>query len=146
MNVYELQAVGNLNGLAQVERPRPEPGPGQVVARVRAVSLNYRDLLVVNGSYGKISLPLVPASDGAGEIVGVGTGVSRWKIGDRIAATFFPDWIGGELSPERTKVARGAGSTGGMLAEFVRPFGTGRRPYSGPSVLRRGGDASLRGS
>lgn len=119
MKVCELQAIGNLNGLAHVERPHPEPGPGQVVVRVRAVSLNYRDLLVVNGTYGKISLPLVPASDGAGEVTVIGDGVTRWKTGDRVAATFFPDWIGGELSPERTKSARGAGSTEGMLSEFV---------------------------
>ena len=119
MKAYELQAIGNLNGIVQVERPHPEPGPGQIVVRVRAASLNYRDLLVVNGTYGKIALPLIPVSDGAGEVTVVGDGVTRWKTGDRVAATFFPDWLGGELAPERTKAARGAGSTNGMLAEFV---------------------------
>ena len=119
MKVYELQAVGNLNGLVPVEHAHPEPGPGQVVIRVRAVSLNYRDLLVVNGSYGKISLPLIPISDGVGEVTVVGDGVTRWKTGDRVAATFFPDWIAGDVTPERTRAARGAGSTSGMLAEFV---------------------------
>lgn len=119
MKVYELQAVGNLNGLTQVERPDPEPGPGQIIVRVRAVSLNYRDLLVINGSYGKISLPLIPISDGAGEIIKIGQGVARWKVGDRVAATFAPDWISGDPIPERTKSARGAGSTNGMLAEQV---------------------------
>lgn len=119
MKAYELQAVGNLNGLVQVDRPHPEPGPGQIAVRVRAASLNYRDLLVLNGSYGKISLPLIPLSDGAGEVVVIGDGVTRWKTGDRVAATFFPDWIGGDVTPERTRSARGAGSTHGMLAEFV---------------------------
>lgn len=119
MKACELQAIGNLNGLIQVDRPHPEPGPGEVVVRVRAISLNYRDLLVVNGVYGKISLPLIPVSDGAGEVTVIGDGVTHWKTGDRVAATFFPDWIGGELSHERTRAARGAGSANGMLAEFV---------------------------
>ncbi len=119
MNVYELQSIGNLDGLVHVDRPHPEPGPGQIVVRVRAASLNYRDLLVVNGAYGRISLPLVPLSDGAGEVTVVGDGVTRWKTGDRVAATFFPDWIAGDIAPERTKAARGGGVTNGMLAEFV---------------------------
>ena len=119
MKTYELQAVGNLNGLVMVDRPHPEPGPGQIVVRVRAVSLNYRDLLVANGVYGKVSLPIVPTSDGAGEVTVIGDGVTRWKTGDRVAATFFPDWIAGEMSPERTRTARGAGATPGMLSEFV---------------------------
>lgn len=119
MKAYELQAIGNLNGLVQVDRPRPSAEPGQVLVQVRAASLNYRDLLVVNGSYGKISLPLTPVSDGAGIVAAVGDGVTRCKAGDRVAATFFPRWIGGEISPERTRAARGAGSTNGMLAEYV---------------------------
>lgn len=119
MKAYELQAIGNLNGLAAVDLPMPTAGTGEIVVRVRAVSLNYRDLLVVNGSYGKISLPLIPVSDGVGEVVEIGDGVSRWKTGDRVAATFFPNWLGGQLSPERIKAARGAGSTPGMLAEYV---------------------------
>ena len=119
MKTCELQATGNLNGLVIVDRPYPDPGPGQIVVKVRAVSLNYRDLLVANGMYGKVALPLVPVSDGAGEVMVVGDGVTRWKTGDRVAATFFPDWIAGEMSAERTRSARGAGTTPGMLSEFV---------------------------
>lgn len=119
MNACELQAIGNVNGLVLVDRPAPVPGPGEVVVRVRAASLNYRDLLVILGTYGKVTLPLTPLSDGAGEVHAVGPGVSRWKPGDRVAATFFPDWIGGEVTPERTRAARGAGSTTGVLAQFV---------------------------
>jgi NADPH:quinone reductase-like Zn-dependent oxidoreductase len=119
MKAYELQATGNLSGLVPVDRSHPEPGPGQIVVRVRATSLNYRDLLVSSGSYGKTALPLVPLSDGAGEVTVVGDGVTRWKTGDRVAATFFPDWVGGEISPERTRAARGGGSTGGMLCEYA---------------------------
>jgi NADPH:quinone reductase-like Zn-dependent oxidoreductase len=119
MKAYELQLTGNLDGLTMVERPQPEAGAGEIVVRVRAVSLNYRDLLVANGSYGKMTLPLVPVSDGAGEVTAIGPGVTRFKVGDRVAATFFPDWIGGGVTPERTRTARGAGVTAGMLSEFV---------------------------
>lgn len=119
MKACELQAIGNLNGLVLVERPAPEPGPGEIRMRVHAASLNYRDLLVINGTYGKVNLPLTPLSDGAGHIEAVGPGVTRWQPGDRVAATFFPDWVGGAVSPERTRAARGAGATPGMLAQSL---------------------------
>ncbi|MEK6256987.1 MAG: NAD(P)-dependent alcohol dehydrogenase [Planctomycetota bacterium] len=119
MKAYELQATGSLDGLRLVDRPQPQPGHGQIVVRVRAASLNYRDLIVMLGAYGKVSLPLVPLSDGAGEVVAVGEGVTRWQPGDRVAGTFFPDWLAGPVSAESTKAALGGGSSGGMLAEFV---------------------------
>lgn len=119
MRTYELQATGNLDGLKLVDRPEPRPAHGQIVVRVRAASLNYRDLIVMLGAYGKVSLPLVPLSDGAGEVVAVGEGVTRWQSGDRIAGTFFPDWLAGPVSAESTKAALGGGSTNGMLSEFV---------------------------
>jgi NADPH:quinone reductase-like Zn-dependent oxidoreductase len=119
MKTYELQATGSLDGLRLVDRPQPQPAPGQIVVKVRAVSLNYRDLIVMQGAYGKVSLPLVPLSDAAGEVVALGDGVTSWQPGDRVAGTFFPDWLAGPVTPDSTKTARGGGSTNGMLSEFV---------------------------
>ena len=119
MKAYELQATGSLDGLRLVDRPEPKPAHGQIVVKVRAASLNYRDLIVMLGAYGKVSLPLVPLSDGAGEVVAVGDGVTRWQPGDRVAGTFFPEWLAGPVTAESTKTALGGGSTTGMLAEFV---------------------------
>ena len=119
MKAYELQSTGNLDGLRLVDRLQPQPAHGQIVVRVRAASLNYRDLIVMLGAYGRVSLPLVPLSDGAGEVVAVGDGVTRWQPGDRVAGTFFPDWLAGQITAESTKAALGGGSTNGMLAEFV---------------------------
>ena len=119
MKAYELQATGSLDGLRLVDRPQPQPAHGQIVVQVRAASLNYRDLIVMQGAYGKVSLPLVPLSDGAGEVVAVGDGVTRWQPGDRVAGTFFPEWLAGPVTAESTKAAMGGGSTTGMLAEFV---------------------------
>jgi NADPH:quinone reductase-like Zn-dependent oxidoreductase len=81
----------SIDDLRQVERPEPRPGPGEVVVRVRAASLNYRDQAVVAGTYfgGTVMRELVPLSDGAGEVVAVGSGVTRVREGDRVATTFF---------------------------------------------------------
>lgn len=119
MRVYELQSTGSLDGLQLVDRPEPKAAHGQIVVRVRAASLNYRDLIVMQGAYGRVSLPLVPLSDGAGEVVAVGDGVTRWKTGERVAGTFFPDWVSGPVTAEKTKAALGGGTAPGMLAEFV---------------------------
>jgi NADPH:quinone reductase-like Zn-dependent oxidoreductase len=90
-----------------------------VSVRVRATSLNYRDLLVVKGHYNpKIVLPCVPLSDGAGEVVTLGPGVSRFKPGDRVAAAFMPGWVAGAPSEAAAKSALGGGAAG-MLAETV---------------------------
>lgn len=110
MQVLQIQNAYGLDNLAIVERPDPAPGPGEVVVRVRAVSLNFRDLLTVTGLYGgNHPLPLVPFSDGAGDVVAVGDGVTRFKIGDRVTSLFFSDtWIAGPPTPEKLR-----GSLGG---------------------------------
>jgi NADPH:quinone reductase-like Zn-dependent oxidoreductase len=119
MKRYELRATKGIEGLAMAEAPAPTPAAGQALVRVRAVSLNYRDLLVASGMYpGGVPLPLVPISDGAGEVAAVGPGVGRVKPGDRVAGTFFEAWLSGRLTPREMATARG-GSTQGMLSEYV---------------------------
>ncbi|MFN9430763.1 MAG: zinc-dependent alcohol dehydrogenase family protein [Acidobacteriota bacterium] len=95
------------------------PGPGQVLVGVRAVSLNYRDLLVVKGRYNpKMPLPRVPLSDGAGQVLAVGEGVTRWKAGDRVAGIFMQTWLSGAYEEGHGKSALG-GAVDGMLSEEV---------------------------
>lgn len=101
------------------EVPEPSPGPGQAVVRVRACSLNFRDLLVARGSYGRaVKAPLTPLSDGAGEVIAVGEGVTRVKPGDRVCGIFFQRWADGEIDDDKAVSAMG-GAIDGMLAEQV---------------------------
>lgn len=119
MKLYEIRETKGVDSLNVVERQEPKPGSGEVLIRVRAVSLNYRDLLIVHGRYGRgAKLPLIPASDGAGDVVEIGPGVTRVKPGDRVAGIFMQGWIGGDVSPYNLRVALG-GSVDGMLAEYV---------------------------
>ncbi len=120
MKAYELKELIGPDGLAlNADRPEPAPGRGEVKVRVHATSLNYRDLLVASGKYSAIKKPpLIPLSDGAGEVVAVGEGVSRFRVGDRVAGTFFQGWDAGAISAEVTANALG-GAVDGMLAEYV---------------------------
>ena len=117
MKAWELQE-GNV--LALAERAAPKAGAGEVVIRMRAASLNYRDIMVSRGQYGPPArVPLIPLSDGAGEVVEVGAGASRFKVGDRVAGAFMPGWVEGDFSAEKAASALGAGSVDGVLAELV---------------------------
>jgi NADPH:quinone reductase-like Zn-dependent oxidoreductase len=119
MKVFELQKGFGLDALKIVERPEPKPGPGQLLLKMRAFSVNYRDLLVVKGLYNpKLRLPMVPFSDGAGEVVSVGEGVTRVKTGDRVAGIFMQKWLDGEPTDEKGRSALGGGLDG-VLAEYV---------------------------
>jgi NADPH:quinone reductase-like Zn-dependent oxidoreductase len=98
MKAYELlKGSTSLAGLRQTERPDTTPGPHEVLIRIRAVSLNYRDHLIVTGQYfsGVVDRDIIPLSDGAGEVVSIGAGVSRFQQGDRVAGTFFQVWKDG---------------------------------------------------
>jgi NADPH:quinone reductase-like Zn-dependent oxidoreductase len=118
MKAYEIRNFG-IDSLAVVERPVPEPEPYQVLVKMRAWSLNYRDLMTVTGSYNpRLKLPQIPLSDGAGEVVAVGASVRSVKPGDRVANTFFERWVSGEPTDEKAKSALGAGRDG-VLAEYV---------------------------
>jgi NADPH:quinone reductase-like Zn-dependent oxidoreductase len=120
MNVYELHAREGFDSLVKGERPSPRPGACEVKVRVRAVSLNFRDLNVAKRAKGdNRARPIVPASDGAGEVVDVGPGVTRLRVGDRVMAAFFPTWQRGELEESHHAHALGGGTSDGMLAQEV---------------------------
>lgn len=115
MEVWQLATGFAVDKLELAERPEVEPGPGEVLLEMRAASLNYRDLLTVQGAYGpRNTLPLVPLSDGVGEVIASGAGVDRVAIGDRVAPVFFPTWIGGEPTPAKFRVTLG-GPLDGVL-------------------------------
>lgn len=119
MRAYQIIEKFGLDSLKLVDLPDPTPGPCQVVVRVQAASLNYRDLLMVNGHYNpKQPLPLTPLSDGAGLVEAVGPGVTRVKVGDRVAGTFAQNWIAGEPPADVRNFTLG-GPINGMLAEKV---------------------------
>src|ERR1700686_3910388 len=99
MRVYQLGRPGRLDGLVVRERDGPSPAVGEVLVRVRASSLNVRDLVIINGEFPMPVPPgRVPLSDGAGEVVAVGAGVTRFKVGDRVINSFFPNWFGGTFN------------------------------------------------
>jgi len=119
MKVFEVRDNFGIDNLVLAERPQPMPGHGQILVKVRAVSLNYRDLMVVKGIYNpKLPLPLIPFSDGAGDVVAAGDGVSRVRVGDRVAGIFMQTWLGGEVTESKARSALGGGIDG-MLAEYV---------------------------
>lgn len=124
MKVWQIQSFGPIQSLGTgqlvlTEVPRPAPGRGEVLVKVHAVSLNYRDLLMVAGHYNpKMPLPRIPCSDGSGEVVEVGEGVDAVKVGQRVAGIFMQNWLDGPPTAERSRGALG-GDVDGMLAEYV---------------------------
>jgi NADPH:quinone reductase-like Zn-dependent oxidoreductase len=119
MRAYQLPQAGAIDALAAVDVPAPSPGPRQVLVKVAACSLNYRDLAIALGSYRMPVKPnLVPLSDGAGEVVEVGPGVTRVKVGDRVAGCFFQRWLAGPPQADTHASALGGGIDG-MLREYA---------------------------
>lgn len=119
MKVYTTLGDGvdrlNLNELSI-----PEVKPNEVLVKMEAVSLNYRDLLVVKGVESwKPQTPRIPISDGAGQIVALGTEISRFKVGDHVAGIFLPKWQDGELTPEQYVSPLGGAAADGVMAEYV---------------------------
>jgi len=120
MLVWIVPKPAGIDSLELREQAAPRPGPGQVLVRMRAASLNYRDLMVVGGRYARgAPLPdLVPLSDGAGEVAEIGPGVTRVKPGDRVAAIFMQTWIGGDIEPDNAASSLG-GAIHGVLADYA---------------------------
>jgi len=119
MKLYRITEATGIEALALQEGAQPEPRAGEILVRMRAFSLNYRDLMIVQGRYpGHVSTPLVPLSDGAGEVVAVGDGVTRFSPGDRVASCFFGDWLDGALTTQQAGTARG-GAAQGVLSEYA---------------------------
>jgi NADPH:quinone reductase-like Zn-dependent oxidoreductase len=119
MKAFQIVGSFGLENLKLVDLPEPKPGPGQVLVRLRAASLNYRDLLTVKGQYNpKLPLPKIPLSDGAGEVVAIGAGVTRVRPGDRVAGCFMPGWLEGPLTQEKADTSLG-GFVDGVLAEYA---------------------------
>ena len=100
MKVWEIQNAYGIENLVVVDKPEPVPARGQIVLAMRAASLNYRDLLTVIGYGGGYPLPLIPFSDGAGEVVATGQGVTRVAVGDRVCPLFFQSWLSGPVTAE----------------------------------------------
>jgi NADPH:quinone reductase-like Zn-dependent oxidoreductase len=118
MKVWQIQSFG-IDKLALADLPQPRPGRGEVLVKVHAVSLNYRDLLMVRGHYNpKMALPRIPCSDGAGEVVEVGEEVTSTSPGQRVAGIFMQHWLDGPPTAEASRGALG-GDVDGMLAEYV---------------------------
>lgn len=119
MKAYEVKEFG-IDELAPIDRPMPEPAAGEVLVKLHAASLNYRDLMVVTGTYNpRMKRPAVPLSDGAGQVVAVGEGVTKWKPGDRVMPIFAQRWFDGDSSEEKRRTSLGAGAPwDGVLREY----------------------------
>ncbi len=122
MKAYEVGTQKGIESLRQADRPEPSAGPGQVVVRIKANSINYRDVMVLNGWYGPTKPEtLVPLSDGAGEVIVVGDGVTRVKAGDRVAIGFFSRWVDGPWGPQYFGSDLGGGADGTLAEMGVFP-------------------------
>ncbi len=131
MRSWQLsKGATSLDNMILVECEKPQPGPGEVLIRVRACSINYRDSLIPKGQYmgGVIDRDTTPLSDGAGEVEAIGAGVAKFKVGDRVAGTFFQGWDSG--IPNGIFPALGAPPAKGMLSEYVTLPETGAVPLA----------------
>jgi len=119
MRCYLFSDAVTLDDLRLVERPDPAPGSHDIVLRMRAAALNFRDLAIVRGRYHVgVSPPLVPLSDGAGEVIAVGGEVTRFRLGDLVCPAYLPDWIDGPIRPRHIRRRLG-GPSDGVLSELM---------------------------
>lgn len=119
MQAYQIQGTEGLASLNVASLPDPSPKHGEVLVRIRAVSLNYRDYMNVMGIRGVTGpIPRIPCSDGAGEVVSIGPGVSEWRSGDRVVCPFMPTWLDGGFTAYHSSQALG-GAVNGLLCEYA---------------------------
>jgi NADPH:quinone reductase-like Zn-dependent oxidoreductase len=124
MKTWRVAAGSRIEGLQWADAASAKPGPRAVRVRIRAAALNYRDLMVLNGWYPVSTKdPLVPGSDGAGDVTEIGSEVARFKVGDRVATSFFPSWTEGPCTPAKIAGALGGGEAGTFAEEIVVPEG-----------------------
>ncbi|RAK51233.1 zinc-dependent alcohol dehydrogenase family protein [Phenylobacterium deserti] len=129
MRALNVAEPWGIDALQLVETPDPQPGAGEVLVRIRAASLNYRDLKMIGGSYGQPQGVVVPLSDGCGVVEAVGEGVTRVAVGDRVVSNFFPNWIAGPPTPEKIGVALGGPIPGvGRELAVLKEQGVSRVP------------------
>jgi NADPH:quinone reductase-like Zn-dependent oxidoreductase len=120
MKTWRVVAGSHVEGMKLSDEAPAALTPTQVRVRLRAASLNYRDTMVLRGMYpGGSPVPLVPGSDGAGDVVETGSAVTRFKVGDKVATSFFPDWIEGRPTPQKVAGALGGGGAGTLAEEIV---------------------------
>jgi NADPH:quinone reductase-like Zn-dependent oxidoreductase len=120
MRVFQIEGDWGFDNLKLSQRAEPVCGPGQVIVAMQMASLNARDLIVPERGYGRATgeLPLIPVSDGVGEVIEVGADVTRISVGDRVCPTYFQNWTNGEPTPERFSSALG-GPLNGVMADLV---------------------------
>lgn len=119
MKAYQIQSDGGIDAIQQIEVPEPRPSRGEVLVRIHAASVNFRDLIITRGGYARNDrCPVIPLSDGAGEVLAVGEGVTRFQPGDRVVNCFFEDWEAGDVTESQMQTSRGGGIDG-VLAEQV---------------------------
>ena len=119
MKTYEIVSPNGIDALRLAERPIPEPAPGQVQVRIRASSINYRDLgTILDPAARGLPYPTIPNSDGAGEVTAVGEGVERFRHGDRVMGIFMQTWLDGGMTPDHQANALG-GTLDGLLTEYA---------------------------
>ncbi|HEY9769235.1 MAG TPA: NAD(P)-dependent alcohol dehydrogenase [Coleofasciculaceae cyanobacterium] len=119
MKAYQLQAYNSLEALQLIDLPEPTVGANDVLVKIRANSINYRELIILGGGYDRNKkLPVIPASDGVGQVVDIGKNATAFEIGDRVAGTFFQDWQSGSATEKQMNTALGGGIDG-TLAEYV---------------------------
>jgi NADPH:quinone reductase-like Zn-dependent oxidoreductase len=117
IKIVRLKAPGGLENLKFFDEDRPEPGPGQLLVRIRASSLNPHDDFVVLGTFPSAD-GRIPLNDGAGEVILVGENVDEFKVGDNVVSTFWPYWLGGEMTPATRRVIPGD-SIDGYAREYA---------------------------
>lgn len=120
MKAYEIQQFG-IDNLTLVELDTPVPEANEVLIKIRAASLNYRDFMIVSGTYNpRMKMPAIPLSDAAGEVVDVGESVTKWKIGDKVSPIFVQRWFEGESNLQKSRSGLGAGAQwDGVCREFA---------------------------